>query len=409
MKIVYFDYWTSGIHNFVPLSNSLCSEEYETMLFHIGSYNDPGFAKEEYINGILCRDISYYNTKYIYNALKKIKPDVIVSLNTTYLLDRALVIACRHLNIKTVFMMHGDRPIGDEIDAVIKSRPYTLYKKIKKIKKYLSIVMPNFILSSWYYNWIDIVKFKPLKTAFGVFRDPEASNYYPPYPEDIIHDKCLVFANKYIEYYKNLGYDNDQIFVVGNPRNDQIFQLLLEKFPVHKMNSEKNRELITSNKKYALYLEDSFQEQGMGGWTYNYLVEHLNEIAKNLLDRNLQLVVKIHPTTKVEQLQFINPNIIITDTDLEHLIYYSEFCIGHISSTINLAILLKKPVLVPRWSKSKNIPNIFGKYNVANSWESINDCINVSINKSAFESYIKDNITITEPISTKRMAEEVVT
>ena len=142
MKIAFFDYWTKGIHNFVPLNNRLISRGHETLLFHIGSFN-VAHPKEVHVEGILCRDISYYDTKFIYLALKQIHPDIIISLNTTYILDRTMVLACRSLGIKTFFIMHGDRPIGNEIDVMIKSIPYSLMRKLKKAAKYASIIIPN--------------------------------------------------------------------------------------------------------------------------------------------------------------------------------------------------------------------------------------------------------------------------
>ena len=72
MKVVYFDYWINGIRNFVPLNKSLVEAGQKTMLFHIGSFRDRKCDEECIVDGILCHDIKYYKTKFIFNALKKI-------------------------------------------------------------------------------------------------------------------------------------------------------------------------------------------------------------------------------------------------------------------------------------------------------------------------------------------------
>ena len=78
MKIIFFDYWTKGVHNFVPIDEELKKRGHETLLLHIGSFRFP-HSKEEVIANIQCRDILYYNTIFIYKALSIEKPDVVVS------------------------------------------------------------------------------------------------------------------------------------------------------------------------------------------------------------------------------------------------------------------------------------------------------------------------------------------
>jgi len=62
-KIVYIDSWTKGIHNFNRIDPLLCKNKIETLLIHTGSWGaELGRPKEEDIDGIKCRDISYYGT-----------------------------------------------------------------------------------------------------------------------------------------------------------------------------------------------------------------------------------------------------------------------------------------------------------------------------------------------------------
>jgi len=56
---------------------------------------------------------------------------------------------------------------------------------------------------------------------------------------------------------------------------------------------------------------------------------------------------------------------VIGRTDLPRLISLAESVIGHVSSTVDIAISLRKPVLVPRWGISTNVPDLFVHRGVA--------------------------------------------
>jgi len=409
MKIIFFDYWTNGITNFTPLNKKLCEKGHDTMLFHIGSFKDSKTPREEFIEGILCRDISYYRTKYIYKVIKYIRPDVIVSLNTTYILDRTMVLACRNLGVKSVFLMHGDRPTTtDEIIMEINAVKISFVDKLKKAGKYFTRVIPNYLLSSWNYNKLIFLKLIPFRVLWITFKNPNRSNLFPPYSQEIIHNKCLVFANKYINYYQTLGYKTSQIVVTGNPKNDYLFNLLQNNFPIENIKDQAVKSLIESGKKYALFLEESLQYVGYAGFTYKYLFQETKEIAERLKKENLILVVKLHPSTDINKLPQENSDIIFSESDLEHLIYYSTFCIGHISSAVNLAILLNKPVLSTKWGKNKSLPDYCVKHKVAKNWVKISDKLDLNTDTVAREKYIENNITIIQPISSNIVVNEII-
>ena len=152
MTVVYFDYWTKGIHDFTEIDKVLKSHGHKTLLLHVGSFNSPQFNYEK-INNIDVFDISYFKTKFIYIALIKIKPDVVLGLNTTYILDRCLVLSCRKLHITSVFVMHGQRSVGKKFENSLKhaKRP-KLKRYLNRALKYTFIVIPNYILSISKFN-----------------------------------------------------------------------------------------------------------------------------------------------------------------------------------------------------------------------------------------------------------------
>ena len=61
-KILFIDSWTKGIHNFSPIATKLRDLGWESLLVHRGSWgHDQGRPLEENIDGVLVRDIKYYN------------------------------------------------------------------------------------------------------------------------------------------------------------------------------------------------------------------------------------------------------------------------------------------------------------------------------------------------------------
>ncbi|MCX4028804.1 hypothetical protein H0A36_16515 [Endozoicomonas sp. SM1973] len=411
MKVVYFDYWTVGIHNFLTIDEKLKKNGCETMLFHIGSFNNP-VKEKEIINNIECYDISFYKTKFIYEALKTINPDVIISLNTTYILDRALILACRALGIKSVFMMHGTRAVGKNLDIAISDAELTygkLIPKLMRLKKYVKLTIPNYFYS----------KLKNRDSFWGIlgclnvlidtYRFPGRSFYLPKNPYELIHDRCLVYSNQYIEYYKKLGYSRNKITVTGNPKQDPLFQKLMDKsFCIDELPLQ-IKEFIDNNQKYAVYIEESFVESdNLYGWTNDLRNKHLNEIAIKLKKYGYNLVVKLHPSTNIDNIN-VNTNIILAKSVfLDNLVYFSDFAISHISSAADIAILLEKPLLVPTWGISKSIIDYYISNEVANPWNNLDDEISLSINIDKRREYILNNITITKPVAADTIVNNIL-
>jgi len=412
MKVVYFDYWTGGIHNFVPLDKELKKLNHETMLFHIGSFNEHVEVKEK-IGDIECFDISYFDTKFIYKALEKIKPDVVISLNTTYIFDRVLVQSCKLLGIKTIFMMHGIRATGTNLkDSIVQmEKSYGgIYKKIAKASKYFSTVIPNYIFSSYKFNILEFLKLRFLRVLIDYFLNTGRAFYFPSYSIELLHDKCLVYAIKYIDYYKQVGYREEQIFVVGDPKQDTLFARIANKdFCITNL-PQKIQELIENNHKYAIYLEDSFVESNnLFGWTKEDRNYQISEIANRLKHDGIKLVLKVHPTTCISCININSDNCIVVEKiDLESLIWHSFFCIAHISSTVNIAVLMQKPVVVPQWGKSAYVTDYFISNGIGNPWASLNDNLNLQINKESRELYIETDICIDTSNSLNLIIKEIL-
>lgn len=412
MKIVYYDNWTLGTHHFLQIDKILKEKGHSTLLLHIGSFIGT-YKKEEVIDGILCRDIGFYNTKYIHEALERIKPDVVLTLNSRTFSDRAVDLSCKALGIKSVFLMHGVMPTGDEIPCAIKTMDKVFtspVNKIKKIPKYFRFVFPNYIYSSFKYDRRNVTRLYFLKIIWAYLNNFTQCYYWPPFADELAQDKCLIFAEIYRDYYERGGFKESKIIIVGNPKNDPLFRQIESKdFKIDDLPQDVVK-LTENNKRYAVYLEDAFVETpNMGGWTHEYRNDHLTQIADRLKKEGVTLVVKLHPSTNIKNIKVKSDNIIIVPkANISTLSYYANFCIGHISTTVQIPIILNKPVVIPMWDRSKNIWDSYCKHNVANAWNHIEENINLTVNQKAREEYIRQYITVTEPVAIERIIREIL-
>lgn len=409
MKIAYIDYWTEGIHNFVPFEAELRKRGHETILLHLGSFYS-FHLKEEVVKGIHCRDISFYETKLIYKMLEQEKPDIIITLNTTKMLDRVITMSCRVLKIKSVYLMHGIRDLGDANDqlvALMEQSYNSFLKKIKKAGKYFKIVIPNYLYTLAKYKPINIINFRFLKVIYSYFKNPGKAFYFPDYRDELFNDLCLVYSANEGKYYERLGYGKQNIKIVGNPKNDLLCEMIRNNRFTIDMLPEKVHDLVKEGKKYAVYLEESFPEQNeTGGFTANVRNKFIMECAERLKKDNLKLIVKLHPTTEEKNINVSHDNCLIEKNHLDPLIYFSEFCICSLSTTINNCVLMNKPVLMPRWCAA-SLPTFFVDVGVSYCWNSRDGELNISIDRDAREKYIKNYITVVTPDAVNNVIREI--
>lgn len=409
MKVAYFDYWTHGIHNFEPLDPVLRARGHETVLLHVGSFDAP-FATEEVVRGIPCRDISYYGTRFILKMLAKERPDVVITLNTTKPLDRVLVMSCRYLGIKCVYLTHGIRDLGASNEHLVElmERGFNSFReKIRRARKYRSIVIPNYVYTLLHYRPARVFNFRFLRVLYSYFANPGRSFYFPEYRDELLSDQCLVYSQNEAEYYERFGYDPRKITVVGNPQYDRLIEMIhSDRFTVA-MLPERVRALVERGRDYALYLEESLPEQSnMGGHTAESRNAFITQCAERLLRDNLTLVVKLHPTTDPRSIVVSHPNCVVERQSLDALIWYSKFCFATISTTVNICVLMGKPVISPRWPLA-TLPTFFADQGIARVWSSPDEELDVSSDLQARAKYIQRAVTVVTPTASANVVEAI--
>jgi hypothetical protein len=411
LKIAYFDYWTRGLPNFLPLDANLKKLGHETMLLHIGSFRSP-HPKEEHRMGVLTRDISFYGTKYIYDMLKAEKPDAIVSLNTTYILDRAMVLAARRLGIKTVYVMHGNKAWHEQTEArlkIVRASFNPLLRKLAKAGKYGAQVIPNY-WHSFRRSGIGAPWYRPAQVVAKYFKDPGYCFYFPPFPEELLHDKCLVYSQSDVDYFRKLGYSDSSVFVTGSPKLDRLHERIgRNDFAISALPAGV-REWVERKQPYAVLIEDSFPESGnLGGWTVADRNAYIDLVARTLNREGIELAVKVHPSSQAETIRPSNPRVLAYQSEsLDDLLYHSRFCITHFSTAVNQAVLLDKPILRPLWGKSAGLIDFFVKRRVSVPWENPEVLPDIGVDAEGRESYKQHHITILSPTSTHLIVGHVV-
>lgn len=354
-KVLFFDYWTIGIHNFLPVAERLRERGVECLLVHLGSWQDTNIQTEEMIGGLKCRDIRAYGGD-LRRALVEERPSAVLSLNTSMIMDRMLHRLCRSLDIRTVYMMHGVIATGaDHADGVtVLNRYWSLPRRLAKVRKYAG-------LSIRYLK--AVARDRPFELlhpgTYGHFVqlmvEPGAAFRHPWKHKDGCADEALVYASAYKDLMiEAFAYPVQRVTIVGNPNLDAVFALK-KRHDADAMCMDYAHSIgVPSGRTFAVYLEDAIVEQGGSGWTENTRISEIEQVATATLEAGLDLVVKMHPGSQPDRVltHFVGkPGVhIMLKADLPRLIGASVAVVGHVSTTLMIPIVFDKPLLVPTWS-----------------------------------------------------------
>lgn len=360
-KILYFDYWTVGINQFKLFDHHLRSRGVETKLIHLNSWRKIEGPAHEVIQGIQCFDIRHYQTNSIHQVLKKEMPAAVVMLNLSFVTDRTIILSCRKLNIKTIYLMHGSLTREEFIDESIKSVNQSLKgTRFRRGLGHIKGTVLNYLTSTFKYNKKHIFRIHPYKVLFGTLTNPGAYLHFPPPAFDLKPDLALVYGlGDFTFYTKKLQHDENAVKVVGNPDIDQYF-LRIDELGTDKELFLKTHH-IPAERPYITYIEEGLVEDRI--WENEYRMEFFNEINQACRESGFHLVIKLHPRTargpyfqSFSQLEKVT---VLTQVNFPQLIYWADKCVSHYSTTLIYPILLGKPILVPKWGKSAKLFNLY--------------------------------------------------
>lgn len=352
-KILFIDPIDKGYRNFLRLNGKFKERGYETLLVHTTSFHHPIKDKEYQIGGLILRDISYYKTKLFRKVIEQEQPALILIVNLSFVLDRAIVNIAKKKNIKIVYLAHGSLTNPTEFDKAREN----LDKKIKGNARRI------FSKKNFYglCNYLDSQKNKEKIPAFitlmkGIVAHPAQYLTLAKYDKELDVDLMMVYENKDKKLLtEKMNFPKDKIKVVGNPEISEFINLPIQE-----------KETFISSigiqtKDYVLYLDDGLVANKI--WTRDEWYSHLISITNILQKRQMQLVIKLHPRVNLdEHMEFFIENkesiIPIVNADFKNLISHSKLVISHYSSTIVYALLFHKRVVIPKWTEnSKSLTN----------------------------------------------------
>lgn len=421
MSILFFDYWTTGIHNFVPLYERLQKLGFSAQMLHLGSLRDPSIPQRQVLNEIVCEDISLYGGS-IAKALSKLRPRVVVMLNTTLTIDRTVNRLCRMMGIRTIYLMHGITAIGNDLDELVQhqSAHWTVVKRFGKVKKYARLSL-GYLAVIAKHNPIEMLDPRTYGHFVQMVLWPCASQQRPWLHKDIYCDRALVYANVYRDsLLKETGYPKDRVIVVGNPNLDSAYALARDPQAPIRALARIEALGVVQGRKAVVYMEDAFPEQGIGGWTEQTRINELRTIARSVQAAGFDLIVKMHPGSNskaaVEEFSNDDQTHIVLKADLSELILGCVATIGHISTTLMLPVVLERPLIVPTWSPGLERLGYYVTAGAATPATSPEKLIELLINLDALASldnnrlqgFVREFITHTDGCSQDRIVAEIV-
>jgi hypothetical protein len=344
VDVVYFDYWTRGIRHFIKIDQNVKARGLSSLLVHLGSQRGEPLTENQELNGIQCADIIQYDGSLI-RMLKKERPKVVLLLNNQTE-DKIIVRACRNLNIKTVFLMHGvltpEDKLHQYLDLVDSS--FGINDRVRRIPKYIWL----------FWQYLDAAL---LGGVLNIF-DREIYAYFARQAYSPggnlagkwkYRDSCADIALVYSEEDRSLfascfGYDTQNILVVGNYNLDELFE--------NKLIHRDEVTLSGDAEKNIVYIENGFSDPKyiVPGWSEDLVADEVENISRVCDDFGYKLKLKLHPSsdysTLIERLRR-NSNIeIIWNCDLAELIVQADIVLGQSSSVLMMALAVGKPIFL---------------------------------------------------------------
>ncbi len=342
MKILFFDYWLKGIANFERLVPELRRQGCTDLkMVHVGSWKAPQDKAVHEHDGFVSYDISHYHTYSLLSVLKREKPDVLLILNLYFLMDKALVVFCRKLGIRVVYLEHGRTVSSDRQSATLQVKEDLRKNFFSKIRVDTAAMLYNYWLST-------IVSGKPLRfftSLYSLVKNPASMTTYTSYTDELAVDRMLLYSqDDKTEFVCMRHFPDSNMTIVGNPELDGYVQSAVQ----DKQSFLKTIGVRTAD--YLLYLEGGFvQARVMSKDEWHSLMTVFADICRR---HGLTLVVKLHPRTDQSQHQafFDKEGIVaLKRVDFRNIVEHSYAVTSLMSTTITMPLVSGKRVISPRW------------------------------------------------------------
>ncbi len=302
-----------------------------------------------------CRQYGYHEFNRPEHLFQTINPDKIVFYEIFDIIQVAICIEANYLNIPSVFLEHG---ISGSIDFYNFQEKNKAERFIQKSIKAL-VHLKGFIKNRMFFysvlfktkNISKILKFYLYLELYGPFYALRRVPFLERIPQ-----RFILFSKNNLNYknsiYHFLSFHNKVSFV-GNPHIDKY------------SGQESN---------YFVFIDDPYLEQNLNNWTKEFHQNMVDAIYRWSNHNQVQLVIKLHPTSNIEnwQREDMPQNIKIVQKDsaenLNRLYAESKMIIGF-SSTLLVGFLSnQKNVVLLGWHPEPQIYGVdFSKYGICHT------------------------------------------
>lgn len=357
-KVLFFDYWTSGLHNFRRLTDEIHSSGGEFELVHLGSLRDGTVNRDVTIDGIRCRDISAFRGDGVIDIIRKLGPSVVVSLNMCLIPDRALFIACRRFGVPVAYLQHGAvlEPEALAGARAANDRQWNAVDYLSRVRKYATVI-------PWYLRAKDEIF--PGRTSRRVLtqtiRHPTLSAVRPLASEELWPDVALVYSRTDADtLLRDWGMDETRVRIVGNPELDAAFQRRLSPLNATQKEEVKRALGLDPKRPVVLHADEGWTAIGAFGWNPTAAATMLRELC-SVADRvGAQVLIRPKPAGKNVPGPFASFDIADVCRDIPGVavsrarsvcdsLDVSDVVVGMMSTVLESAVVLGVPILTPSW------------------------------------------------------------
>ncbi len=398
-KIIGFDSWTQGAHNYKRVASELKANGFQLILIHLGSWGHDVHSPTDQIDGdIVIRDISFYSKKSFVQILRIEKPDAVIFLSTTALAHRAFNRYCKMLDIPTIHLYHGLVSV-QSIDSE-RLNPINIYSQLliligrasinlfKIIPLYInSLFTTNAKFKDWQWFFVELIRKVLAKSYSGIAPPDSSTSIICVYVEaDIMHAVNRYWSQK------------SDVYVIGNP--DLINFNIEESSIGFRLRDKLNFNNISDE---VIYIDNGFIDVGaIFDNSFDYL-NHLKKTRDAVNLSGLKFSIKLHPihyrTGLIDLLKIENIEILSKDNFHDRLLK-AKGCIVEPSSAAIVPALMGLPILLAKYDKLDSqdygyVLSTYPKSNYLTNLDNLNkqfEVLNQNINIDSCESWINLNV-----------------
>jgi hypothetical protein len=387
MHILFFDYWDKGLRVYKDALNYFQDEHSNNKktMVHLDSYFRQKNSLYEIIDDIDIFDISFFKTNNISQLIDLLEPDIILITNIK-LYERIICLNANKKNIPVYYFLHGNiGPIYNNTKSNrsikiflnnIKNKIHSIKLITKYFKIYHKLYYPSYVIFNNQGNYFTRI-FKFIFFSINKFKNRFYDFDYIEFPNDFYIDNALIYSREDAIFLNKTGVNIKNYIVQGNQELINNIKLFKNKW------IEKSQIAI---------IDDGFTAYNLYNINPQKLVKALNDIvdlfSKHEQYNKFEIVFKIKPQeiTKFELLDLKCR--VIRDENVYQTIQESKLIIGTHSTALKFAILEYKPIIILNWPLFSEVPDVYLKNEIGNSWKEIKSLPTIFVNKQSYQKYI---------------------